>query len=125
MFRRIAHIILALFLLVSTTGITFSMHYCGGKLVSASINKEAKSCCDGNGGCCENKTLHFEIEEDYISPIIVENNTIVELDVLFPILFVLNFELLPTEDKATVAFHDSSRPPKIQTRLSLLQTYLC
>ncbi len=125
MFRKIAHIILALFLLVSTTGITFSMHYCGGKLVSTSINKEAKACCDGDGGCCENKTLHFEVEDDYVSPIVVEYNTIVKLDVLFPILFVLNFELLSTEDKATVAFYDSSPPPKIQTRLSLLQTYLC
>jgi hypothetical protein len=101
------------------------MHYCGGKYVSTSINKEAKSCCDGTGGCCENKTLHFEVEDDYVSPIVVENNTIVELDVLFPILFVLNFELFSTANKATVAFNDSSSPPKIQTRLSLLQTYLC
>lgn len=124
MFRRIAHIVLALFLLVSATGVTFSMHYCGGKYVSTSINTEAKSCCDGDG-CCENKTLHFEAEDDYVSPIVVENQTIVGLDILFPILFFVNFELLPTEEKASIAFYDSSPPRTIQTRLSLLQTYLC
>ena len=125
MFKRIAHIVLALLLLVSTTGITFSWHYCGGKYVSTSINTTAKSCCDGEGGCCENKTVHFEVKDDYVSPIVVENHTIVELDILFPILFIFNFELFPIEENASVAFYDSSPPPTIHTRLSLLQTYLC
>ena len=124
MLRRITHIILALFLMVATTGVTFSMHYCGGKYVSTSINTEAASCCD-DGGCCENKSLHFEVEDDYVSPVQVKNVETVELDILFPILFVLNFELLDEEDKAIEAFSDSSPTPTIQTRLALLQTYLC
>ncbi|TLX70203.1 hypothetical protein E9993_22510 [Labilibacter sediminis] len=125
MLRKITHIILALFLMVVTTGITLSMHYCGGELVSTSINKEANTCCDGTGGCCENKTLHFEVEDDFVSPIQVKNIETVELDVLFPILFVLNFELSGEEEMATNAFYDTSPPPTIQTRLALLQTYLC
>jgi len=125
MLKKITHIILALFLLVSTTGITFSMHYCGGKLVSASINKEAKSCCDDARGCCENKTLHFEVKDDYVCQVQIDNLKTVELDVLFPILFVVNFELLPEAEKATVVFYDTSPPPTIQTRLAFLQTYLC
>ena len=56
-----------MFLLFTTAGLTFSMHYCGGNYVSTSINKEAKSCCDGSGGCCENKTLHFEIKGDFVA----------------------------------------------------------
>ena len=79
MLRKISHIVLALFLLVSTTGITISMHYCGGKYVSTSINEEAKSCCDGTGGCCENKTLHFEVKDDYVNAVQIENSKIVEL----------------------------------------------
>ena len=114
-----------MFLLISTTGVTFSMHYCGGKLVSASINNGAKSCCDGTGGCCENKTLHFEVEDDFVSPVQVESNKIVELDVLFPILFVLNLELLLEDDVAFEVFYDNSPLPAIQTRLALLQAYLC
>lgn len=125
MLRKISHIIFALFLLVSTAGVTLSMHYCGGELVSTSINKEAKSCCDEMGGCCENKTVHFEVEDDYVSPVQVNNVQTVELDILFPILFVLNFDLSIDEEIEQVAFYDSSPPPTIQTRLALLQTYLC
>lgn len=125
MLRKISHIILAFFLLVSTTGVTLSMHYCGGELVSTSINKEAKTCCDGTGGCCENKTVHFEVEDDYVSPVQVTNIQTVELDFLFSILFVLNFDLSIDEEIEQVAFYDSSPPPTIQTRLALLQTYLC
>ena len=125
MLRKITHIVLTLFLLVLTTGITISMHYCGGEYVSTSINEEAKSCCDGTDGCCENKSLHFEVEDDYVSSIVVENNTTVELDVLFPILFVLSAELSPEIEVTTKYFNDTSPPPTIQTRLSLLQTYLC
>lgn len=100
MFRKIAHIALSVFLMVATIGLTYSMHYCGGEFVSTSINKEAKTCCDGSGGCCENKTLHLEVEDDYVSPVQVKNVETVELDILFPILFGLNFELLDEEDFA-------------------------
>ncbi len=123
MYRTIAHTVLALFLLVATTGVTISMHYCGGSLVSTSINHEAKSCCEDDG-CCENKNLHYELENDYVAPIVFENSNIVELEALFPMLFVMDFHLSPSQAKATFAFIDSYPPPKIQTRLSLLQTYL-
>lgn len=125
MFRKIAHITLSVFLLLATTGITFSMHYCGGEFVSASINKEAKTCCEGIGGCCENLMFHFEVKDDYVSPVQVTNIQTVELDILFPILFVFNFDLSIDEEIEQVAFYDSSPPPTIQTRLALLQTYLC
>lgn len=125
MLRKISHIILALFLLVSTTGVTLSMHFCGGELVSASINKEAKTCCDGISGCCENKTLHLEIEDEYVSPVLVKKIEPVELDILLPILFVLDFELSVEEEISTGTFSDIDPPPIIQAHLAFLQTYLC
>ena len=125
MLRKISHIVLALFLLVSTTGVTISMHYCGGKYVSTSINKEAKSCCDGSGGCCENKSFHFEVKDDYVNAVQFETTKIVSIDILFPILFAVNSELFPKEINVIKEFFDTSPPHKIQTRLSLLQTYLC
>lgn len=125
MLGKITHIVLALFLLVSTIGITISMHYCGGEYVSTSITKEAKACCDGTGGCCENKSVHIELEDDYVSPIQIDNNKVVVLDVLFPILFSLNVELLFELNETFNVYPDTSPPPTNQTRLSLLQTYLC
>ncbi|GAF05260.1 hypothetical protein JCM21142_93987 [Saccharicrinis fermentans DSM 9555 = JCM 21142] len=101
------------------------MHYCGGEYVSTSINKEAKSCCDGTGGCCENKSLHFEVKDDYVNAVQFETTKIVSIDILFPILLAINLELFPEEINVIKEFIDTSPPPKIQTRLSLLQTYLC
>lgn len=125
MLRKITHIVLALFLLVSATGTTISMHYCSGKLVSTSINKEAKSCCEGTDGCCKNKSIHFEIKDDYVDAVQYENTPIVVLDMLFPILFAIYLELYPEGTIVEGVFSATSPPPKIQTRLSLLQTYLC
>lgn len=101
------------------------MHYCGGELVSTAINKAAKGCCDETGGCCENKSLHFEVKADYLSPVQFENIETSELDILFPILFVLNTELSADVNKSPDAFYDADPPSTIQTRLALLQTYLC
>ena len=125
MLRKTFHIVFSVFLLISTAGISISMHYCGGKLVSASLNKEAKSCCDGVGGCCENKTFQFKINDDFVSPVVFENPENVKLDILFPIIFVYRFASLNEGNRAFRVFMDSSPPPTIQTRLALMQTYLC
>jgi len=122
--KKFLHIMLTLFLLISTTGVTLSMHYCGGKLVSTSILTEAKSCCGDHCGCCENKTHHYEVKENFVSSDIVQNIHIAELDVLFPVYFVLNFDLSKIIEKPVYVSEDASPPPLIQTKLALLQTYL-
>jgi hypothetical protein len=124
-FRKLTHSVFALFLLVSTTGITISMHYCGGKLVTTSIYKEAKSCCDGSKGCCENKTFRYEIKNDYLNPINFENIKVETMDIKFSELSVFNTILFPEVKKTHKVFTDSSPPSSTHTRLSLLQTYLC
>lgn len=125
MARKAMHIVLSLFLMVATTGLTFSMHYCGGKWVSTSINKETESCCSDACGCCENKTVHYEVEEDFVSPIALEISPSIELDVVFPLLFAINFEY-PSNSYGDVEIIDDTSPPlPVQTRLSLLQTFLC
>lgn len=125
MLRKIIHIVLALFLTIASAGVTFSMHYCGGKLVHASINKESKSCCNSSGGCCENKTFHFEIKDNYLCPIQPEIQQNFEQDLFIPVLFTLKVKLLPEIEKPSEIFSDSSPPIATQTKLSLLQTYLC
>ncbi len=124
MIKKVTHIIFALFLMIATSGVTLSMHYCGGNLVSTSINHKAKSCCDGTGGCCESKIIHVQIEDNFVSSIPVESNQTVELDLLFPLLSALNTEILVEDLVVSVEINDTS-PPPVQKRLALLQTYLC
>ena len=124
MLRKVIHIVLAVFLWVATTGVTFSMHYCRGKLVSTAINKEAKSCCDGSGGCCQTKTVHYEVKNNFVSPVITVANGVLQVqDILFPIYNTFSFGVPEQSGELILVVNDAS-PPSVHSRLALLQTYL-
>jgi hypothetical protein len=65
---------LALLILVSNVGVAFTMHYCGGKIASVSVQTIAntasseKGCCEkkeiSEDSCCKNKTIHFQKKSD-------------------------------------------------------------
>ena len=126
MFRKIGHIILAILLLITTTGFYISKHYCSTRLVEISINSDVKPCCGdmGNSNCCHNETEHFQLKENFVSPASCENTRIASFDILFPLVFV---DFLDTPDIVVidVSNYAESPPPTIHSKLSLLQTYLC
>jgi hypothetical protein len=125
MFKKLINIVMSVVLLISTMGFTVSKHYCGDELVNFSIDSEAKSCCDMSDGCCHTESEHFKLKEDFVGQFVVNDFQDFSTDVLFPIyFFTLNFEL-GEEVKGETEFSDLSPPPKVQTTLSLLQTYLC
>ncbi len=111
-------------LLISTTGFTVSKHYCGDKYIDFAINKEAKTCCDLDGGCCHTESEHLQLEKDFLAKVIASDFHDLGVDLLFLVSFsIIDFEL-DGEQKQEVEIRDLP-PPKIQTTLSLLQTYLC
>lgn len=114
-------------LLAATTGFTLSLHYCGTSLVSVSINSDAETCCDNDiASCCHIETKNFQIKEDYITSYSQYNflNNLLKNVNLFPnILFNINL-WIDLKDYH-IFYNDSSPPPEIQRRLSLLQTYCC
>lgn len=123
MIKVASHIILSLLLLVSTTGLTISKHYCGGELVSTSVYTEADSCCD-SGDCCKNETEIIQLDVDYSvsSTVVVPESVQTELMIFSLAVVKLNIEenTLPH----VVVLSDSPPPPKIQTSLAARQTYL-
>lgn len=124
MIKRILHIIIALFLLITTMGFTVSKHYCRDNLVKITINAEAESCCDMENGCCRNETKHYQLEEDFVSTVLVYDLPDSGIDILFPIVFSF-IQIEPGRDIfSEIIYTDLPPPPKIQTTLSLLQTYL-
>ena len=126
MFRKIAHISLSFLLLISTVGFTISRHYCGSKLVEVSINSEADPCCDdmGTSTCCHNETEYFQLDVDFLSPVSTENIQVTDWYVLFPLVSDCFIDA-PNIEIEISNFAESPPIPTIQTRLSLLQTYLC
>lgn len=127
MFRKIAHIILAIILITTTTGFSISKHYCGTRLVSVAINTEPESCCgdEESSGCCHNEIEQYQLTNYYVSSFIVEDVSISSVDILFPIVYVI-LQTQITEGVHSIFPNYESPPPlKIQAVLSLYQLYLC
>ncbi len=126
MYRKALHIVLALFLVVVTSGTSFSMHYCGGKLESVSVNKEADSCCSEMCGCCENKDIHLNLKEDYTTPVFVEAQSPIILNLnFFAIIQTILFPVWEKDDSDWCVVPDPVPPPPVSTRLAIIQSFLC
>lgn len=120
MLKRIIHIALALLLLVSTSGMTISKHYCGTNLEFVSILTTPESCCD-IPGCCHNEEVKVEIEDDYSVTSFNYDFTVFSLE-LPSLMELFQFDV----PESTSEFHIYNYLPerKTQTVLSRLQAYL-
>lgn len=67
MTKRIFHIAVSLFLLLSTAGVSISKHYCHGTLISTSIFGKAKSCCDSSCGSCQNEMSFSKVTDNFVA----------------------------------------------------------
>lgn len=65
--RKIVNTLLALLLLMSTTGITLSQHYCMGRLKSAAIFTHAEHCSSNQERdpmpCCQDVESELKVED--------------------------------------------------------------
>ncbi len=123
MIKKITHIAISFLLLAATTGILVSKHYCGDFMVGISLFDEADSCCDSDS-CCHNETDFYQLDEDFS----------VSSEAGVPGTVALSLLSSFTNDAATPSWIHTTRtnitdkqsvpPPKIQTILSLKQSYL-
>ncbi|OFX27516.1 MAG: hypothetical protein A2033_10840 [Bacteroidetes bacterium GWA2_31_9] len=66
MLKAITNIIHSLLILVSSTGIAISKHYCKNEVKSVSIYLTAKACCKSPCKCCHNEIVTIKKTiEDY------------------------------------------------------------
>lgn len=61
---------MTLTLVLATTGLSISKHYCGNSLVRTNLGVEAKSCMPGmdmdmGSGCCDEKTETLVVDDDF------------------------------------------------------------
>ena len=66
--KKLIHFGLALLLVVATTGVSISKHYCGDVLRNVSLYAEVDPCGDGMEmpvDCCKDITNHFSVEDDF------------------------------------------------------------
>jgi hypothetical protein len=122
MLKKFSHIALVFLLLVATTGMAVSKHYCGNFLISTSFYTKSEPCCE-SGSHCHDEEEFIQLEEEFAAPSISH------------IPFAAGLDLLLSEPGESTKFHQNlvsgffkhkypSYPPNIQVSLSFLQIYL-
>ena len=123
MLKKISHIIVAFVLLIATTGLTVSKHYCGELLISTLLFSDSDPCCK-EGECCHNETAFYQIEEDFAAPGFSQLPHVIDIDLpvdLIGLSLTFNFEKNPD---VFIIERDLPPPPNIQKILSLKQAWL-
>ena len=123
MFRIFSHIVVSLLLLITTTGMAVSKHFCDEFLVSTSYFAETESCCDGDG-CCHNETAFFQLQDDFQPSLKSEIPASIEIELISSELIQLNLEDFFCITPAAFAENKPPSPPELKTVLSLKQAYL-
>nr|NQU90370.1 hypothetical protein [Bacteroidota bacterium] len=120
MLNRISHIILAFLILLTSIGMTLTMHYCGGQLKSVSVITTAEACCD-TPGCCHNKTITIKIEDNFL----IASDTFGFSQWAFEMPgFIELFRNDFADGNSRFTFLCTPAPPKLNPHFSLLQSFL-
>ena len=137
MFRKVLHIVLACFILVSTTGLTISLHYCHDKIYDLSIFAPAHSCCEAGSGAqchapgnmdtskhCEDESIVVESTDDYVgSSFVVNLENTHSIDLLLTASVLFHVQGPDVEVLLEPPWHKEP-PPYQEVVLSQIQSYL-
>ena len=82
-FKKCTSFLMAICLLVSTSGLAFNVHYCGGEIAAVSsvyeveescamqVEHEEKSCCakssKDHSGCCSDEVIQADLDDVIIN----------------------------------------------------------
>ena len=119
-FRKHIGLFLTFFLLVSTLGLAFNVHYCDNEIASVSINTASnsqeieKNCCgkiEKKSKCCKNKIIKSNEKSDQITVKIssLDVNSILFFSEWKPVIFRDVFNFKPRE--ITTYYCDANAPP--------------
>lgn len=141
MLGRIFHIALALLLLISSSGLVLSQHFCRGELKSVAVFAEATPChakakrtCPNHPpapkqekamkGCCDTEVDFLQLDVDQLAADVITPD--LQLPVLLAVLQVA-LDIYPTVvTERTRTHYLNYKPPLLVRDLPVsLQTFLC
>lgn len=123
--RRFKHIVLVFFLLVGTTSLTVSGHYCAGELYSFRLFDNAPECC--NDACCSN------CEDDSIALKLTDEYIVADFQIKYNPLTVIKIYLIDhlsgsyaynLSIKRKTIFPFNTPPPGLKKSLSMIQSFI-
>lgn len=124
MFRKLLNILISVLLLVSTTGFSISKHYCGDHLVSVKVFVQDEQCCS-MPDCCHTESSFAQLDDDFVySSTDINLNNDLNYDIVHYPLVLINCNYGIDGTNRIVSKFESPPPPRLQTRLIKLQTFL-
>ena len=137
MFKKVVHIIVACFILVSTTGFTINLHYCHNQIYDLALFAPAHSCCETTtqGHChstgdianmnhCEDESIIVESIDDYLgSSYTASLENTHSIDLLLAASILINVEVSDDDIVRKAPWHKEP-PPYREVVLSQIQSYL-
>jgi hypothetical protein len=121
MLKKISHITLILLLIVATTGVTISRHYCGNHLVAVSLFKMDKCACGDKD--CHNVLKQIKVTDNYSASEVLHSDAPISFD-----LPAYVFEGISDTPHASYSFaFFFLKPPPLhdEKTLYLLQSFRC
>ena len=137
MFKKVIHIIVACFILVSTTGFTINLHYCHNQIYDLALYTPAHSCCETTtqSHCnstgdmakmnhCEDESIIMESVDDFVgSSFTVNLENTHSIDLLLAASILFHVELSDADILIPATWHKEP-PPYREVVLSQIQSYL-
>ncbi len=137
MIKKIVHIILAFFILVSTTGLTINLHYCHDQLYDLAVFAPAHSCCEpgvevqchsteglSDMNHCNDESLALESTDDYtISSFAFNFENSYNFDILLSSVLYHSFQNSDNSNSLD-ACRFYKPPPYQEVILSQIQSFL-
>ncbi|MBC8883381.1 hypothetical protein H9X57_07920 [Flavobacterium piscinae] len=119
---------MAFYLLISSGGLAFNVHYCGDTIASVSsvfnteepcemnVHPEEKSCCtvssDSHDGCCSDETIQAELDDVVIKQLHFDLDDVSVLPVL---AFTFKIQIEESIDNQVLDYYcDANAPPLYQ-----------
>ncbi|MFB6318587.1 hypothetical protein [Saccharicrinis sp. FJH54] len=122
--RLIVNIAVSLMMIVATTGITISKHYCHNHLVDVSVNHHSDKCCDTGCNSCKDEVSSYKVTDNFLGPDVMAS---LPLNVIQLYLNTALFlQKVSTEPESHYFTELDTGPPPAKTisRLSELQTFI-
>jgi len=120
MINKILHLITALLVFLTTSGVVINHHYCSGTMVSTTLMHVPKPCCGEEHDCCQNHTDVYQLDEMFL--LIALDFDFSDLPLILPELNS-EIELQYSDQPYYPLFYTSSHPPNSEAAQAVLQQY--
>ncbi|MFC0877409.1 hypothetical protein ACE01N_12485 [Saccharicrinis sp. FJH2] len=122
--RLILNITVSLILMVATTGVTISKHYCHNHLVDVSVNHHADKCCDTGCNSCKDEVASYKVTDTFMGADVLASLPVTVIQLYLNAVVDITEATTGVENQHFTEL--STGPPPVTTisRLSKIQTFL-